>query len=312
MKKSVICLLLALFSTLVNAQGFRTYEGLLQEESLRNTVSFLADDYNTGRASGTAGANRCAQMIMSRFRQLGLKPVNWTYTQSFRYRDSVIVRNVAGLITARIPTDEYIIITAHYDHLGEIKGTIYNGADDNASGVAALLGLAEMYSAMKAEGKGPLKNLIFVALDGKELNLAGSKHFVRNLPVPARKVKAAINMDILGTDLVPTGRNREYLIAIDGGTMPPGSLDELRRICFRSNCRMDVSLTFYGSRDFTRLVFGNGDHASFVKAGIPTVFFTSGFHQHTLKATDDTGIIDFPLLKKRTIVIFNYINTLFY
>ena len=113
MKKSVICLLLALFSTLVNAQGFRTYEGLLQEESLRNTVSFLADDYNTGRASGTAGANRCAQMIMSRFRQLGLKPVNWTYTQSFKYRDSVIVRNVAGLITARIPTDEYIIITAH-------------------------------------------------------------------------------------------------------------------------------------------------------------------------------------------------------
>ena len=75
---------------------------------------------------------------------------------------------------------------------------------------------------------------------------------------------------------------------------------------------MDVSLTFYGSRDFTRLVFRNGDHASFVKAGIPTVFFTSGFHQHTLKATDDTGIIDFPLLKKRTIVIFNYINSLFY
>ncbi len=312
MKKSLTCLLLALFSTLLSAQGYRYCEELLTEKSLVNTVSFLADDFNTGRASGTEGNSRAEQFITSRFRQLGLKPFNWTYTSSFRYRDSITLRNVAGLVPASVPSDEYIIVSAHYDHLGEIKGTIYNGADDNASGVAAMLALAEMYSRMKADGRGPLKNMIFVAFDGKELNLAGSKHFVKNLPVPAGKVVADINLDILGTDLVPTGRNREYIMAIDGGTMPSSCGENLRRICFRSDYRMDVCLTFYGSEKFTRMVYRNGDHASFTKAGIPAVFFTSGFHQHTLKASDDTDIIDFPLLRKRTLVIFNYINYLFY
>ncbi|MBO4768535.1 MAG: M28 family peptidase [Bacteroidales bacterium] len=311
MKKSIISLLLALFPILAAGQGFSSYEGLLTEKSLMNVVSFMADDQNTGRASGTPGNTRAEQFITSRFRQLGLKPINWTYTSSFLNR-GIILRNVVGLIPASRPSDEYIIVTAHYDHLGEIKGTIYNGADDNASGVAAMLGLAEMYSKMKADGRGPLKNIIFVAFDGKELNLAGSKHFVKHLPVPAKKVIAAINMDIMGTDLVPTGKNREYLMAIDGGSMPSWCQSQLRRLCLRSDYRMDISFDFYGSEKFTRMVYRDGDHNSFVAAGIPAVFFTSGFHQHTLKASDDTDIIDFPLLRKRTLVIFNYINNLFY
>ena len=312
MKKSVIFLLLALFPLLAAGQGYLSYEKLLTAESMQNVVSFMADDYNTGRASGTPGNSRAEQFITSRFRQLGLKPFNWCYTDSFRYRDSLILRTVAGFIPASRQSDEYIIVSAHYDHIGEIKGTIYNGADDNASGVAALLGLAELYSRMKADGRGPLKNIIFVAFDGKELNLAGSRYFVKHLPVPAGKVVADINMDILGTDLVPTGKNREYLMAIDGGSMPFSCGENLKRLCLKSDYRMDICLTFYGSRDFTRMVYRSGDHSSFARAGIPAVFFTSGFHQHTLKSTDDTDIMDFQLLRKRTLVIFNYINYLFY
>lgn len=312
MKKTVICLLFALFPMVAAGEDFRKYEGLLTERSLRNVVSFMADDQNTGRASGTPGNLRAGQFIISRFRRLGLIPFNWSYTSSFRYRDSLILRNIAGFIPASVPSGEYIIVTAHYDHLGEIKGTVYNGADDNASGVAALLGLAEIYSRMKAEGKGPKKNILFVALDGKELNLAGSRHFVKHLPVPAGKVAAVINMDILGTDLVPTGRNREYLMAIDGGSMPAMCRRQLTRLCSRKPYTMDISFDFYGSDAFTAMVYANGDHAPFAKAGMPTIFFTSGFHQHTLKASDDTEIIDFPLLRKRIIVIFNYINNLLY
>lgn len=73
---------------------------------------------------------------------------------------------------------------------------------------------------------------------------------------------------------------------------------------------MDVCMTFYGSKDFTRMVYRNGDHWSFASKGIPAVFFTSGFHQHTYKQTDDTEIINFPLLRKRTIVLYRYINSL--
>jgi len=310
MKKSVLFLLLTLLGGALNAQGVRHYESFLTEESLVETVSYLADDLNTGRASGTDGNSRAEHFISEKFRKLGLKPYNWNYTQSFLYRDSIILRNVVGIITSTVPSNEFIVVSAHYDHLGELKGTIYNGADDNASGVAAMLGIAELFSRMKADGKGPAKNIIFAAFDGKELSLSGSRYFVRHLTFPAKNIAANVNIDIIGTDLVPIKSDRRYIMAIGEESLPARYRGYLKTICLRKEYRMDAGLDFYGSKDFTRMVYQNGDHSSFVKAGIPAVFFTSGFHQHTYKSTDDTRIINFDLLRKRTLVIFNYINNL--
>lgn len=310
MKKTLLCVLLAFLAVLCRAGSPHPCESVLTEGFLENVISYLADDVNTGRASGTEGAERCCEFIRNTFRFFGLKPYNWSYTQSFSYKDSITLRNIAGVIPASVPSDEYVVISAHYDHLGELKGVIYNGADDNASGVASMLGIAKMFSSMKAAGTGPEKNLIFVAFDGKELSLAGSRHFVSELGIPAEKITAAINIDIIGTRLVPTGNRPEYIIAIGEHSLPDKYRGSLSCICARPECNMDGSLTFYGSRDFTRIVYENGDHYSFVKKKIPAVFFTSGFHEHTYKPTDDTGIIDFPLLKKRTLVIFNYVNNL--
>ncbi len=310
MKKSLFCLLLVLFSGLVNARGQKPYEPALKDGFLENVVSFMADDVNAGRASGTEGKFRCEQFIAQSFRLYGLKPYKWNYTQSFRYRDSITLRNVAGVMTSSIPSDEYIIISAHYDHLGVLKGTTYNGADDNASGVAVLLGVAKMFSEMREAGYGPWKNLIFVAFDGKELSLSGSRHFVKHLNIPAERITAAINIDIIGTNLVPPGRDSSYIMAIGEETLAKKYQGVLKPICLQPECKLDLCLSFYGSRDFTKMVYENGDHYNFAKKKIPAVFFTSGFHKHTYKPTDDTDIIDFPLLKKRTYVIFNYINRL--
>lgn len=310
MKKSVLFLLLTLLGGALHAQGARHYEPFLEEAGLVNTVSFLSDDLNTGRASGTIGNSRAERYISQRFKSLGLKPYRWNYTQSFLYKDSIVLRNVVGILTAAVPSDEFIVVSAHYDHLGELHGTIYNGADDNASGVAAMLGIAELFSRMKADGKGPAKNIIFVAFDGKELSLSGSKYFVKHLAFPYRKIVADINIDIIGTNLVPIGKNPNYIMAIGEESLPQRYRGCLKNICLRKDYRMDAGLDFYGSKDFTRMVYQNGDHNSFRTVGIPAVFFTSGFHQHTYKATDDIDIIDFELLRKRTLVIFNYVNNL--
>ena len=292
------------------AQSTLPYENKVAVEDLRRDVEYLAHEMTNGRASGTPGKELAEHYLVSQFRNLGLKPWNWNYTQSFRYRDSIIVRNVVGYLPASIPSDEYIVIGAHYDHLGKLGHTVYPGADDNASGVAALLSLARMFSAMKADGKGPRKNLIFVAFDGKELDMFGSRRFVRNLDIPHSKITAMVNMDMLGTDLVPPRRNREYLFAIGENSLPESYRGYLSYICTRARYKMDLDLTFYGSRDFSKMMYQTSDQHPFARAGIPAVLFTSAFHEHTYKKTDTPAIIDHPLLRKRTLVIFNFINRL--
>lgn len=312
-----ICAILLLSAALLllsasesRAQSLRKYENLVSDDAMRTMLAVLADEKTEGRASGTNGKELAEHFIVEQFRAIGLKPWNWTYTQSFKYKDSVIVRNVIGFLPASVPTDEYIVVGAHYDHLGKLGHTVYPGADDNASGVTALLSLARMFLEMKADGKGPRKNLLFVAFDGKELDLAGSRYFVRHLSVPRSRITAMVNMDMLGTDLVPPRRNRDYLFAIGENTLPESYQGYLHYICARAFYKLDLDLTFYGSRSFSKMMFETSDQHPFARAGIPAILFTSAFHEHTYKKTDTPAIINYPLLRKRTQVIFNFLNRL--
>lgn len=274
-------------------------------ERLESDLSFLADDLCLGRESGTAGIEAARRYIVNRFRNSGLSPVDWQFTQSFR-KEGRIYRNVVGIVRSTKPTDKCIVICAHYDHLGQINGTIYNGADDNASGVAALLGIADAFSAKKHSGIPIPCNIVFVAFDGKEKDMCGSLQFIKSSGFDPKKIVCAINMDILGTDLVPPGHNRNYLIALGENTLPPVSRGVLSSLCSRREYGLDLWLSFYGSRDFSRIMYGAGDHASFAERNIPSVFFTSGFHELTYKAGDDTSIINFGLLRKRALVIYEF------
>ena len=305
--KIVVTVIAVFFCTFSNAQKMGKFDYLLKQDDMVSDMEYIASDQAAGRASGTAAKQSVEQFIVRRFRSLGLKPYKWSYTQSLRYNDTTVVRNVVGYLPAVAPSDEYIIIGAHYDHIGTLSGRVYNGADDNASGVTAMLGLAGMFAQLKAEGAAPAKNMIFVAFDGKELSMSGSEHFVRNLDIPASKITCAINIDMLGTNLVPTGINSDYLIALGENTLNEKYRGYLSFLTRRALYKMDLDLTFYGSRNFTDIMYRSGDHNSFAKAGIPAVFFTSAFHEHTYKPTDRIDIINFPLLRRRTLVIYNFV-----
>ena len=310
MRKLLPLLILLHLAAPLFGQRLKPYERLADTTLQRKVISYLADDACKGRASGTEGAALAAEFIVREFRDAGLNPQGWAYTRSFRYRDSITLRNIVGVLNATTPSDEYILVTAHYDHLGTLGGTIYNGADDNASGVAMLISLARMFKALQNDGLGPQKNLIFVALDGKELDSAGSRWLVENLGIPRKKITCALNIDIIGTDLVPVWRNRFYLIALGEERLPGRYQGYLQGICTRPGCKMDLDLSFYGSRDFSRMMYNTGDHAVFAAAGIPAVFLTSGFHDHTYKSTDDEGIISYDVLQRRTVVVFHFIEAL--
>ena len=179
---------------------------------------YLSSDKMEGRFPGTKQNNAAAAYIKKYFKKYGLKPLKGdSYYQYFKLfvkegvnkmpSDTVQTQNVVGFIEGSDPKlkNEYIVIGAHYDHWGwggvgsssKKKDTvaIHNGADDNASGVAALLCVLEKVSKSKVK---PKRSLIFVSFSGEEEGLLGSKYFINHLQVPIVSVKVMLNMDMVG------------------------------------------------------------------------------------------------------------------
>ncbi len=287
---------------------YTMYEQIVYQAKQERLMTWLAHDMNHGRATGTRDAARVARYIETHFRQYGLEPFcAGSFYQPF-LADSAsgtVGRNVIGIVPSAVPSDEYVLITAHYDHLGVLDGNIYNGADDNASGVTVLLNLADMFGTMKKTRTGPDKNIIFAALDAKELNMAGSKHFVDHLIIGKDSIICAINIDQIGTVIEPVHEaDTNFVIVLGEQTLrrqDRGLIDMCNRYY---NIGLDIDHTFYGSENFTRLFYQLSDQIVFHEAGIPALVFTSGFHRHTYKTTDDPDIISYPVMKKRTLLIF--------
>ena len=284
------------------------YEQIVYQAKQERLMTWLAHDMNHGRATGTRDAARVARYIETHFRQYGLEPFCEGSFYQPLLADSAsgtVGRNVIGFVPSAVPSDEYVLITAHYDHLGVLDGNIYNGADDNASGVTVLLNLADMFGTMKKTRTGPDKNIIFAALDAKELNMAGSKHFVDHLIIGKDSIICAINIDQIGTVIEPVHEaDTNFVIVLGEQTLrrqDRGLIDMCNRYY---NIGLDIDHTFYGSENFTRLFYQLSDQIVFHEAGIPALVFTSGFHRHTYKTTDDPDIISYPVMKKRTLLIF--------
>ena len=209
--KILLTALLIAASTVMQAQERRRslgpytmYEQIVYQAKQERIMEWLADDMNEGRATGTNAGMSAARFIEVLYRQYGLEPLfGGSFYQPF-IADSLSGtrgRNVVGIVRSAVPSDEYVLISAHYDHLGILNGNVYNGADDNASGVTVLLNLADMLGTMKKTKTGPDKNIIFAALDAKELNMAGSKALVGRLQEREMtdSILCAINIDQIGT-----------------------------------------------------------------------------------------------------------------
>ena len=146
------------------------------ENKLYRQVEFLSDSLCGGRATGTRGSTEAAFWIARRFGQLGLLPFSGQYTKHFY---GPFGRNMIGMIpgNSRGKNDSYVLVLAHYDGLGTLNGKLYPGADSNASGVVAMVSIAEMFSAMRLLGRAYDTNVIFAAVDAKSSSMKGSRAF---------------------------------------------------------------------------------------------------------------------------------------
>ena len=261
--------------------------------SLKKDVYFLAADDLGGRAIGTTGEQKAAEYLAQEFEKLGLTPMGTDgFFQEFTvskpsnpHEEAVIGTDGAGVTGRNVvafldkKAEKTIVIGAHFDHLGmggqgslhRGDSAIHNGADDNASGTAALLALAKIfkYETLKS-------NILFIAFSGEENGLWGSNYFVKNPTIDLKSVNYMINMDMVGR------LNPEKSLAVHGvGTSPsfPPVLDPINA----------DSLKLVPSESGV----GPSDHTSFYLQDLPVLHFFTGQHADYHKPSDDADKINY-------------------
>ena len=228
---------------------------------------------------------------------------------------SVLGRNVLGMMSGT--GDKYVILAAHYDNLGVLSGKMYRGADSNASGVTALTALARD---LCASGRKYSVNIIFVGLDAKQLNLAGSQELYRSIaegrlkdPLTGKaitkdKVALFINMDILGSTQSPLHSVKsDYLIMLT--PEPQLYKDDIRRLSRSNDFYLDLAFDYYGSKGFTEMFLRRvSDQRPFLEGGVPSIMFTSGITMETNKVGDVLEGVDIPIMCRRTRLIYLWLD----
>ena len=322
-------LVIAVFSgPLTYGQGSSGYEfsaarNLIWEHKLYRHIEFLSDTLCQGRATGTRGSIEAAFWIEREFRDAGLLKFDGTYTKRFFAGKGLLGRNVIGFLPGSIktPKDRYIIVGAHFDHIGQLNRVTYPGADANASGTVALTSLAEMFSMLRTLGRGFDSNIIFVAFDAKEMSMAGSEAFWKMInnheltdpvsgdAITPDKIRLMMNIDQIGSSLSPLTKGRnDYMIMLGRHSLKPFEREVLDFCNRSSGLHMDIDYTYYGSRNFTEIFYRLSDQRVFIDNRIPSVLFTSGITMNTNRTIDTAETLDYEIFKKRIYLIFEWIE----
>lgn len=212
--------------------------------------------------------------------------------------------NVLGLIEGTDKKDEWIVISAHYDHLGMNNGVVYPGADDDGSGTVGLLEMAEAFMKAKAAGKGPRRSILFLAVSGEEKGLWGSEYYANHPVHPLDKTSLDINIDMIGRkdDKLnsPDSNNHVYLIGDDKlSSELPNFVDSINNLYIK----LITDRKYNDPKDPNRLYF-RSDHYNFAKKGVPIVFFFDGIHKDYHRPADTPDKISYDLYEKRTRLVF--------
>lgn len=247
-----------------------------KQSQVMQDVQYLASEAMQGREIGSAGNALAREYILKRISELGLKPCGETYVHEFKVsglKQASQGRNILACQYAKEnPVAKYLVVSAHYDHIGVNNNKIYFGADDNASGVAGVLAVAESMkdSAIR-------HHIVYAFFDGEERGLLGAHAFVKQGPIPRQNIAANLNFD-----MIARGDKKELFIS---GTYHNPSFKPLLE---NLNTSSDIKVLFdhdrpeQGSNDWT----SQSDHYAFFKAGIPHLYFGVEDHADYHKPTD--------------------------
>lgn len=260
---------------LIAQQGYSQKDSLSvfpDSAKVMNDLYLLASDSLQGRKTNTAGNETARNYIIKRLQKLGVSAYVQDYTQPFIFgKDTIPAVNILGFVEG-FTGNHFIVISAHYDHVGMKDSTeIFNGADDNASGVAALLALAEYFRENQPEN-----NLLFAFFDAEEMGLQGAKYFMQSVVMDTSRIKMNVNLDMVSRG----DKNELYAV----GTYFTPFLKPLI-----TEASKDKSIKLLFGRDEPKKKpnwVGSSDHAPFHKAKIPFIYFGVDDHKDYHKTTD--------------------------
>jgi Zn-dependent M28 family amino/carboxypeptidase len=274
--KTITSFILLLFCCL----PFHSQAQKIDSRVLLKDIQYFSSDKLEGRAATGEGNKKAANYIIERFKELDLSSQFPEYTQSFSLNKKLAQlgsgENIIGFVPGAA-SSKIILIMAHYDHLGTKGNTIYNGADDNASGTAALLNMAAYFKKNR-----PLHSILFAATDAEEEGLLGAKALLKDFPFPLNQVQLVVNMDMIS-------RSEDNSLYAVGTRFYPQFKPYLEK-CARLS---DIRLIFGNDGGKGELDWTNAsDHGPFHKEGIPFIYFGVADHKDYHQPTDTFENID--------------------
>ena len=248
---------------------------LFDQNSLLHHIKTLSSDVFEGRKTGTRGGVKAKKYIINEFQKQNALPLYKNYEQPFSFfkgGKQYLGSNVLGLIKGTQTPNKYIVVSAHYDHEGIKNGEIYNGADDDASGVSALFSFAEYL-----KNNPPKHSVILAAFDAEELGFYGSKYYVNHSIVPLKSIMVDLNMDMISR----SDKNELFVVGTSFNKT-------LRHLILK--VKQPETLKLFAGHDGTDS-FENwtysSDHGSFHRKGIPFLYFGVEDHEDYHMPTDD-------------------------
>ncbi|WP_366184463.1 M28 family peptidase [Flavobacterium ovatum] len=320
MKKSILILIVLLTFSCANTRVFEIkipsdttkYLNTITEAELKEHLYIIASDSMQGRETGSLGQKKAANYLVSQYQKNDISyPESLSnYSQkvpskSLKARNGQYLNdseNICAFIKGTEKPEEIIVLSAHYDHVGSRNGQVFYGADDNGTGTAALLEIAQAFKIAAKEGNGPKRSILFLHVTGEEHGLLGSKYYSENPIFPLANTVSDINIDMIGRRDSDHSQNNNYVYAI-GAERLSSDLYNILVAVNEKYTKLDVDFRYTANNDPSNY-YTRSDHYNFAKFGIPSVFFFNGVHPDYHRSTDTADKIEFDALKKRTQLAF--------
>jgi hypothetical protein len=279
----------------------------LVQARLLSDLQALTTSEMAGRGLGTAGERAAAEFVAARFEALGLQPFgpDGTFFQDVPLPSQVNsgqqARNVVAVLAGEQSPYEFVVVSAHLDHLGRERGRIHPGADDNASGVSAMLEIAHALVQDTIAGNRPARSVIFVGFTAEEVGLRGSQYFVEHAPVHLASISAVLNIDMVGRRDDRHRRDDPYIYMI-GTRLHSQMLGDLVDASAENSDHLDVDFHF-NSRRRQMAFYQRSDQWHFARYGVPALMAFAGAHPDYHTHRDVVEDIELDLLTPRVLYL---------